>query len=231
MPVKNPKPSDRNLDEEFPSFSSLPKSNSPNQAPLNRAHSSPQIPSNISHQTSSPLQPSTANNSPQQQSQPFDLFPSSDVRSTENLLQTELTQQDFCRALSSEMNLIPDPPYDSQEVVRTENTIDTPPSYPQTKNMKLVQPEFFKKYDLSTLFFIFFYSPGTSQQYFAGRELQNRDWCYHKKYQTWFHRLEEPKEKTVEFEISKYEYFDHSTSEGWCVRKFNNFKLEFSNIA
>lgn len=211
----NTKPKPK-LDEEFPSFSSLPKINQQ----FGKSHSVTQLPSQGQQ---------TSNNSPQQQ--PIDLFPSSDVRSPENLLQTELTQQDFCRALSSEMNLIPDPPYDLHDVVHTENSIDTRPSYPQTKNMKLVQPEFFKKYDLSTLFFIFFYSPGTSQQYFAGRELQNRDWIYHTKFQTWFHRIEEPKEKTAEYEISKYEYFDHSTSEGWCVRKFNNFKLEFSNIA
>lgn len=229
MPPKTIKTPDQKLDEDFPPLSSLPKTNPPNQPSVSRAHSTSQLPSNVSQPASSPLQQS---NPPQQQStQPFDLFPSSDARSSENLLQTELTQQDFCRALSSEMNLIPDPPYDSHDVVRTENTIDTPPSYPQTKNMKLVQPEFFKKYDLSTLFFIFFYSPGTSQQYFAGRELQNRDWHYHIKFQTWFHRIEEPKEKTPEFEISKFEYFDHSTSEGWCVRKRDNFKLEFNYIA
>ncbi|OHS93321.1 hypothetical protein TRFO_11955 [Tritrichomonas foetus] len=205
--TKVSKASDKKLDEEFPSLSSLPKKNPPPPVSIQRPHSTP-----------APPPPP-----------PNDTFPSSDARSPENILQTELTQQDFCHALSAEMNLIPDPPYDAHEV-DSSNAIETPPSYPQTKNMKLIQPEFFKKYDLSTLFFIFFYSPGTSQQYFAGRELQNRDWYYHIKYQTWFHRLEEPKEKTAEYEIAKYEYFDHATNEGWCVRQRLNFRLDFDSI-
>lgn len=214
-------PAKKILDEDFPAFSSLPPKN--NHLNVSKSHSTPQIQPTVQPPpSSSPLQ--QPNNLPQQQ--PIDLFPSSDVRSPENLLQTELTQQDFCRALSQEMNLIPDPPYD---VAHTENTTDTHPSYPQTKKMKLVQPEFYKKYDLSTLFFIFFYSPGTSQQYFAGRELQNRDWKYNTKYQTWFHRIEEPKEKNNEFEKSKYEYFDHS-NESWTVRKRDDFMLKFADI-
>lgn len=221
MPAK---PLNINIDEDFPRLSPAQTDTKAN-TPVSRAHSTPQLQSTVQPSSSSPLQPS---NSLSQQ--PIDLFPSSDVRSPENLLQTELTQQDFCRALQSEMNLIPDPPYDSHDDVHTENAIDTHPSYPQTKKMKLVQPEFYKKYDLQTLFFIFFYSPGTSQQYFAGRELQNRDWIYNTKFQTWFHRIKEPKEKNSEFEISEYEYFDHSTIESWTIRKKENFKLEFSDI-
>ena len=183
----------------------------------------------LSSTSTKPAAQSQASQKSQRSQMQNDSFPSSEARSIENLLQTDLTQQDFCHALSSEMNLIPDPPYESHEV-ESKNAIETRPSYPQTKNMKLTQPEFFKKYDNSTLFFIFFFSPGTSQQYFAGRELLNRDWFFHLKFGTWFHRIEEPSQKTSEFEVSKYEYFDHSSNENWCVRERQNFRLDYASI-
>ncbi|OHT08420.1 hypothetical protein TRFO_23106 [Tritrichomonas foetus] len=207
--MKIVKTSDKKLDEDFPSLASLPKKTPPVSISIQRKDQQ--------------------NNSIPPPPPPNDTFPSTDSRLPESLLKTEITQQDFCHALSSELNLIPDPPYEDHEV-DTSNSIDTPLSYPQTKNMKLIQPEFFKKYDLSTLFFIFFYLPGTSQQYFAGRELLNREWVFHKKYQTWFKRIEEPKEKTPEYEIAKFEYFDHATNEGWCVRQRPNFKLEYECV-
>ena len=50
--------------------------------------------------------------------------------------------------------------------------------------------ENFGKFDLETLFFTFYYQQGTIQQYFAAVELKKKNWMFHKKYQTWFKKLD-----------------------------------------
>ncbi|CAI7833187.1 unnamed protein product [Closterium sp. NIES-53] len=49
---------------------------------------------------------------------------------------------------------------------------------------------------------------GTYQQYLAARELKKQSWRYHKKYNTWFQRHEEPKLTTDDYEQGTYVYFD-----------------------
>jgi hypothetical protein len=63
---------------------------------------------------------------------------------------------------------------------------------------------------------------GTYQQYLAARELKKQSWRYHKKYNTWFQRHEEPKIKTDEYEMGTYVYFDFHIAhdnfqQGWYV--------------
>jgi CCR4-NOT transcription complex subunit 3 len=58
----------------------------------------------------------------------------------------------------------------------------------------------------------------TFQQYLAARELKKNSWRYHRKYNTWFQRHEEPKVTTDEFEKGSYVYFDYHITEdstGW----------------
>ncbi|OHS96289.1 hypothetical protein TRFO_37562 [Tritrichomonas foetus] len=149
-----------------------------------------------------------------------------ELKSPDTLLQTDMTQQDFSHALFSSIDLIPDVPFDIADY-KPQNLVNTPAEYPQSPNMKLLQSDFFRRYDLSTLFYIFFYFPGTPQQLFSGNELKQRGWRFHTKYQTWFHRISEPTEITDHYEIGAFEYFDHNTQDGWCVRVRNSFKLEY----
>lgn len=149
-----------------------------------------------------------------------------EIKDPEQLLQSDISEPEFSHLLSLSANFIPDVPYEVIDY-KPQHMFNTPSNFPQMPNMKLLQPEFFCRYDVSTLFYIFFYFPGSSQQYFAGRELKQRGWRFHTKYQTWFHRVGEPTEVTKEYEIGKFEYFDHNTSSGWCVRQRNSFKLEY----
>lgn len=152
-----------------------------------------------------------------------------ELKSPESLLQTDMSPQDFSHALFSASDLIPDVPFDLADY-KPQNPIQTQAEYPQAPNMKLLQPEFFRRYDLSTLFYIFFYFPGTSQQMFAGNELKQRGWRFHTQYQTWFHRTSEPAKVTDKYEVGSFEYFDHNTQDGWCVRFRNSFKLEYEYL-
>lgn len=72
--------------------------------------------------------------------------------------------------------------------------------------------------------FSFFFLQNTYQQYLAAKELKKQSWRYHRKYNTWFQRHEEPKVATDEYEQGTYVYFDfHIANDdlqhGWYVGK------------
>ena len=50
-----------------------------------------------------------------------------------------------------------------------------------------------EKLDIDTLFFIFYFQKGTFEEYMAAKELKKKTWRFHKKYLTWFKRLEAPR--------------------------------------
>jgi CCR4-NOT transcription complex subunit 3 len=76
-------------------------------------------------------------------------------------------------------------------------------------NPQLYQPT---KVDNDTLFYAFYYKQGTYQQYLAAKALKDQAWRFHKQYQTWFQRHEEPKNITEEFEQGTYRFFDYEST-------------------
>ncbi|RGB26224.1 Not1 N-terminal domain, CCR4-Not complex component-domain-containing protein [Rhizophagus diaphanus] len=105
------------------------------------------------------------------------------------------------------------------------NPYPTSGFYPQNPPQIFDNPALFEKFDLDTLFFIFYYQQGTYQQYLAARELKKQSWRFHKKYLTWFQRHEEPKAITDEYEQGTYIYFDYEGA--WCQRKKTEFRFEY----
>lgn len=153
-----------------------------------------------------------------------------ELQQPDQLLQTEIPVHEFSNALFASLDTLPDVPqvfcnYEPQ------TSVQTLPEYPQEPNQKILQPEFFRRFDLSTLLYIFFYFPGTSQQLFAAKELKARGWRYHAKFQTWFKRVSQPKTVTKEYEIADYDYFDHSSAENWYIRRRTNFQFDFNCLA
>jgi hypothetical protein len=61
-----------------------------------------------------------------------------------------------------------------------------PASYPTVKLPTVENPLLFEKLDTESLFFAFYYQPGTYQQYLAARELKRQSWRYHKQHAAWF---------------------------------------------
>lgn len=98
-------------------------------------------------------------------------------------------------------------------------------AYPLQPTTGYEDPGMFKKYDLDTLFFIFYYQQGSYQQHLAAKELKKLSWRYHTKYLTWFQRHEEPRMAASDFERGAYVYFDHET--GWCQRIKADFTFEY----
>lgn len=106
------------------------------------------------------------------------------------------------------------------------NAYPVPGYYPQTP-LSLFQsrPAIFERFELDTLFFAFYYRPGSYQQFLASRELKRQSWRFHKIYQTWFQRHEEPTEVNDMYEQGTYLYFDYEDT--WTQKKKVDFKYEF----
>ena len=88
----------------------------------------------------------------------------------------------------------------------------TPSYYPQTPLPVFESSSIFENFDTDILFFIFYYQQGTYQQYLSAKALKNQSWRFHKQYQTWFQRHEEPKSITEDYEQGTYRFFDYEST-------------------
>lgn len=104
------------------------------------------------------------------------------------------------------------------------NSSQSHPKFPQKQLFS--HPDEYKMLELDTLFFIFYHQAGTYQQYLAAHELSGRAWIYHKRFQTWFQRLGEPKSVAADREKGSYVYFDFQAN--WSQRKKADFEFEYA---
>jgi CCR4-NOT transcription complex subunit 3 len=95
---------------------------------------------------------------------------------------------------------------------KPEIRFNTPSYYPQELDPVFDDPRLYSRIDPDTLFYIFYYKQGTYQQYLAAKALKDQSWRFHKQYQTWFQRHEEPKTITEEFEQGTYRFFDYEST-------------------
>jgi len=97
-------------------------------------------------------------------------------------------------------------------------TLATPIHYPQYPLPIFDDPRLYNKIDTDALFYSFYYRQGTYQQYLAAKALKTQSWRFHKQYQTWFQRHEEPKNITEDYEQGTYRFFDYeSTWYAFCL--------------
>ena len=95
---------------------------------------------------------------------------------------------------------------------RPDTKYHSPLYYPQEPFSNSDDPNLYNKIDTDTLFYIFYYRQNTYQQYMAAKALKGQSWRFHKQYQTWFQRHEEPKTITEEFEQGTYRFFDYEST-------------------
>ncbi|KAJ3069399.1 general negative regulator of transcription subunit 5 [Podochytrium sp. JEL0797] len=136
----------------------------------------------------------------------------------------------FNHMLETSFRFIPEPmDFERQKHYVPQTSYPTPSYYPQHPLAVFDNPAVFEKFDIDTLFFIFYHQQGTYQQlsvlFLAAQELKKQSWRFHKKYQTWFQRFEEPKAITDEYEQGTYVYFDYEGS--WCQRKKMDFRFDY----
>ena len=117
------------------------------------------------------------------------------------------------RLLASSQKNAPKPSdTDKPRHYRPQNRYSTPDFYPQDPSDFVDDHNLYSRIDNDTLFFIFYYRQGTFQQYLAAKALKSQSWRFHKQYQTWFQRHEEPKSITEEYEQGTYRFFDYEST-------------------
>ena len=99
----------------------------------------------------------------------------------------------------------------------------------------LRDPSSYERFDGETLFFAFYYQPGTYNQYLAARALKKKNWRFNKRHNAWFQRLKEPQYVTPEHEQGSYIWFDYHMfhedgTRGWRPRVKENFVFEYSDL-
>ncbi|EPQ27661.1 uncharacterized protein PFL1_04799 [Pseudozyma flocculosa PF-1] len=130
------------------------------------------------------------------------------------------------KSLESSFMNVPEPlDSDKPKYYVPKNPFPTPAYYPQAPASVFDNPALYSKFDVETLFYIFYYQQGTYHQYLAAKELKKQSWRFHKQYLTWFQRHSEPQAITDEYEQGVYVYFDWEGS--WCQRKKSDFRFEY----
>lgn len=145
-----------------------------------------------------------------------DLIQSFETTKSRIPLQPNPSQQ---RLLAASRESCPDAPdAERPQHYKPQFRFNTPAHYPQEPLPIFDDPALYEtgRIDTDTLFYIFYYRQGTYQQYLAAKSLKNQSWRFHKQYQTWFQRHEEPKTITEEFEQGTYRFFDYEST--WYVR-------------
>ncbi|KAK7943013.1 general negative regulator of transcription subunit 5 [Apiospora aurea] len=114
---------------------------------------------------------------------------------------------------------------DAPRKYRPEHRHSSLSQYPQEPLAIFDDPRLYSRIDPDTLFYVFYYKQGTYQQYLAAKALKDQSWRFHKQYQTWFQRHEEPKSITEEFEQGTYRFFDYEST--WMNRRKADFKFAY----
>lgn len=126
-----------------------------------------------------------------------------------------LPASQMARMLQASQDSCPEPAdLDRPQHYRPTYKYATPAHYPQDILPIFDDPALYEnqRMETDTLFYIFYYRQGTYQQYLAARALKNQSWRFHKQYQTWFQRHEEPKAITEEYEQGTYRFFDYEST-------------------
>ncbi|KAK7535283.1 CCR4-NOT transcription complex [Phyllosticta citribraziliensis] len=101
----------------------------------------------------------------------------------------------------------------------------TPNHYPQEPLAIFDDPRLYQRLDTDSLFYAFYYRQGTYEQFLAAKALKSQSWRFHKQYQTWFQRHEEPKSITEDYEQGTYRFFDYEST--WMNRRKADFKFAY----
>ena len=106
----------------------------------------------------------------------------------------------------------------------------TPAYYPQEPLSIFDDARLYTRVDIDTLFYTFYFRQGTYEQYLAAKALKAQSWRFHKQYQTWFQRHEEPKSITEEYEQGTYRFFDYESTWYAYVTSYNHSSFFYPSL-
>ncbi|KAL9620957.1 MAG: hypothetical protein Q9160_004610 [Pyrenula sp. 1 TL-2023] len=137
------------------------------------------------------------------------------VETTKARKTSNISSPSFQRLLAASRENAPEPSdADRPRHYKPNFRYSTPGWYPQVPLSQFDDPRMYEngKIEPDTLFYTFYYRQGTYQQYLAAKALKSQSWRFHKQYQTWFQRHEEPKTITEEYEQGTYRFFDYEST-------------------
>ncbi|EPS60846.1 hypothetical protein M569_13954, partial [Genlisea aurea] len=113
----------------------------------------------------------------------------------------------------------------SEEPAKGDPEFTVPPCY-YSKQPQPLSQAFFSKFPLETIFYVFYSMPKDEAQLYAGNELYNRGWLYHREQRFWFMRVPnvEPLVKTNTYERGSYIIFDPNS---WDTIRKDNFVVHY----
>ncbi|KAJ0553963.1 putative CCR4-NOT complex subunit/5 domain superfamily protein [Helianthus annuus] len=116
----------------------------------------------------------------------------------------------------------------SDEPVKGDPDFTVPQCY-YSKQPPALNQRYFSKFQLNTLFYIFYSMPKDEAQLYAANELYNRGWFYHREHRLWFMRPPnmEPLVKTNTYERGSYVCFDPNT---WETIRKDNFVMYYEML-
>ncbi|XP_076903035.1 putative NOT transcription complex subunit VIP2 [Bidens hawaiensis] len=116
----------------------------------------------------------------------------------------------------------------SDEPVKGDPDFTVPQCY-YSKQPPALNQRYFSKFQLNTLFYIFYSMPKDEAQLYAANELYNRGWFYHREHRLWFMRPPnmEPLVKTNTYERGSYVCFDPNT---WETIRKDNFVVYYEML-
>ncbi|KAF2439530.1 hypothetical protein P171DRAFT_436175 [Karstenula rhodostoma CBS 690.94] len=154
-----------------------------------------------------------------------DLFES--LEATKNDINASSSKPPDERMLAASMATAPDSAdTEAPRHYRPQNPYPyTPAHYPQEPLAIFDDPRLYSRIETDALFYAFYYRQGTYQQYLAAKALKSQSWRFHKQYQTWFQRHEEPKAITEDYEQGTYRFFDYEST--WMNRRKADFRFAY----
>ncbi|XP_071717115.1 probable NOT transcription complex subunit VIP2 [Rutidosis leptorrhynchoides] len=116
----------------------------------------------------------------------------------------------------------------SDEPIKGDPDFTVPQCY-YAKEPPFLNQRYFSKFQLNTLFYIFYSMPQDEAQLYAANELYNRGWFYHREVRSWFMRAAnmEPLVKTNAYERGSYICFDPNT---WETIRKDNFVVYYEAV-
>jgi CCR4-NOT transcription complex subunit 3 len=144
-----------------------------------------------------------------------DLIQSFEITKSRAMNSASSSSPSVQRLLAASLATCPEPAdAEKPRHYRPSNPYNTPLYYPQEPLAVFDDPRLYDtgRIDTDTLFYLFYYRQGSYQQYLAAKALKNQSWRFHKQYQTWFQRHEEPKNITEDYEQGTYRFFDYEST-------------------
>ncbi len=103
-----------------------------------------------------------------------------------------------------------------------------PDSHSILPRYRMIEETTINKMEDQTLFFIFYFQENLYERYLAALKLKKNGWRFHKKFNVWLKRYEDPVIQTEQFEKGEVLIFD--SEDTWRIKRRANFTFDYKHL-